>query len=128
VPTFDLTDRTYVVARPAQVRETFADAAAWGHWWPGWLLTVTEDRGPLGVRWWVSRPVVGSLEIWLEEHPEGTVVHMFLRAEPLAPTDRIARRPARFASDVTRQWKLRAWALKDRLEAGRPPGQPPAMR
>lgn len=124
MPTFDVVDQTYLVAHPARVRAMVGSPTTWPAWWSGWLLTVTEDRGESGVRWLVSRPVLGTMELWLEQLPEGTLVHLFLRAEPLAGTSRLGRQPARFTADLARQWKAQMWALKDALEAGRPPGHP----
>jgi len=56
--------------------------------------------------------------------PDGTVLHYFLRVdpvgEPLSP-----RAATQEAVRRQRAAKALAFGLKDRLEAGRPPGVPP---
>ena len=53
-----------------------------GVWFPGAMFTSYDDRGPLGDRWTVTGALVGTAEVWLEEHGDGTVVHAYLRVDP----------------------------------------------
>jgi hypothetical protein len=87
------------------------------------------DRGVQGVRWTVQGALVGSMEVWLEPVLDGTVLHYFLRADPAGPDGTpcpaSARRGAAEARRRQRAAKAIAFACKDRLEAGRAPGEPP---
>ena len=71
--------------------------------------------------------VVGSAEIWLEEHTPGVLVHHYLRADPTRPgsayeprTVGSSRRAERQIAQLRRRyvhaWKKIAWSLKDELE------------
>ena len=82
------------------------------------------DRGAQGVRWSVVGDAwTGSMEVWLEAVGDGTVLHWFLRVDPVG--EPLARRAAtREGVRRQRAAKAVAFALKDRLEAGRPPGVP----
>ncbi|MGH8868955.1 MAG: polyketide cyclase / dehydrase and lipid transport [Actinomycetes bacterium] len=126
----DLVDDTFVVADPARVAALVDDPACWRRWWPDLTLTPSERRGPKGVRWTVSGPLVGTSEIWLEPYADGVLVHYYLRADPVAgvPTSASARR--RLAARLRRRhalaWKRTVHALKDDLEAARRPGEPRA--
>ena len=78
---------------------------------------MTRDRGIKGQQWAVRGALTGSMEIWLEPVGPGTVVHWFLRADPLEG----ARAGSSRGLDKERQrrvkaWKAHAFALKDRLE------------
>jgi hypothetical protein len=120
----DLIDETFVVAAPAEVARAVHDQAQWRRWWPDLDLTVFQDRGEHGVRWNVRGALAGSMEVWLEPHGDGVIVHYYLRCDP--PPGRVLR-PAAARREVRRR-ALRAkrvfWALKDELEAGRAPGEP----
>ena len=50
-----------------------------------WRLAVTSHgwRHDLGVRWEVRGAVVLSAEWWLEQRPEGTVVHHLVHGQPV---------------------------------------------
>jgi hypothetical protein len=86
----DLIDETFVaVAPPALVGRLTADDL-WQRWFPGLQRAVFMDRGEKGVRWSVSAESAGSVEVWLEEVPRGTLVHWYVRTD--APSDRDARR------------------------------------
>ncbi len=128
MPTVDVVDETFLVVERARVAAEFADPAAWPALWPDLRLTVVTDRGDQGVRWTVTGALVGSMEVWLEEVLDGTVLHYYLRADgagadggpvPLPP-----RRAAAEARRRHRHAKALALALKRRLENGRPPGEP----
>ena len=84
------------------------------------------DRGAGGLRWTVTGALVGSMEVWLEPVLDGTVLHYFLRADPPAAGTRAARWGAAEARRRQRAAKAIAFACKERLEAGRAAGEPPA--
>ncbi|HVU73520.1 MAG TPA: polyketide cyclase / dehydrase and lipid transport [Mycobacteriales bacterium] len=120
----DLVDEFYVRATPEAVAAAFHDADAWKHWWPDLELTVFQDRGTAGLRWSVTGAYEGSLEIWLEEKPDGVLVHHYLR---LSDDRKMSwRRALRVRHRRAVAWKRHTWAIKDRLEADRPVPAPPA--
>jgi hypothetical protein len=132
VPWVDLIDESFIVAAPSELAAVVHDPQRWGAWWPGLQLTVFMDRGEQGVRWSVTGDLVGSAEIWLEPFGDGVVVHHYLRADPTrrgSRTEAVEGDPAklaRLADRIRRRhalaWKRSVNALKDELEAGRPPG------
>lgn len=128
VPSVDVVDETFLAVAPEVVAAELA--RSWRSLWPDLRLEVVTDRGVQGIRWTVGGVLVGSMEVWLEPVLDGTVVHYFLRADPAGPDG--APRPApprRGAAEATRRQraaKAIAFACKDRLEAGRAPGEPPA--
>jgi hypothetical protein len=126
VPSVDVVDESFIRAQPQVVAATVAQR--WHSWWPNLTLQIYMDRGLQGMRWTVTGELVGSSEIWLEEHPPGVIVHYFLRADPTVPgaptTMRAAattRRAQAQLQAVRRRhvlaWKRVIWALKDELEA-----------
>jgi hypothetical protein len=92
----DVVDDTFVRAGPAQVRALTRDR------WDGWLggapgvdlvLSAPVERGAEGVRWAASARAgrgrgrsrwSGTAEVWLEPAWGGTVVHLYVRLDPLA--------------------------------------------
>lgn len=121
----DVVDELFVVAPPGVVAAEFAPPARWRELWPDLDLEVLADRGAEGMRWTATGALVGSMEVWLEPVLDGTLVHYYLRAE-LPPGRRAGRR--RVAAEVRRRQqaaKAVAFALKERLEAGRAAGEPP---
>jgi hypothetical protein len=128
VPTVDLIDETYLVVDRNVLADVVHDPQRWRAWWPGFVLTVFMDRGPDGIRWSVSGPVVGSAELWLEAYGDGVLVHFYLRVDPAGGPAQASRSGARQADRLRRKyavaWKQQVNALKDELERGRPPGQP----
>jgi hypothetical protein len=124
VPTVDLIDETYVVVAPDVLAEAIHDRERWRRWWPDLTLTVFMDRGVDGIRWSVTGPLLGSVELWLERVGDGVIVHYYLRVDPVRP----ARSPDRLRRRLTLGWKGHANALKDELEAGRRPGHPRVER
>jgi hypothetical protein len=129
VPSVDVVDETFVAVPPAAVATEFADPRRWSRLWPDLRLTVMTDRGAAGIRWTVQGALVGSMEIWLEPVLDGTLLHYYLRADPAGPDGRPRpvppRRGAAEAGRRQRAAKAIAFACKDRLEAGRAPGEPP---
>ncbi len=130
MPQIDLVDETFLVAEPARVAAELHDRATWRAWWPDLALTVFQDRGDAGLRWTVTGGLVGTMEVWLEPWGDGVLLHYYLRADPTAPgSDATALQVDRRTAQ--RETRRRAWqvkdavnALKDRLEAGRPVGEP----
>lgn len=122
-----MVDETFLAVPPERLAAEFADPAAWRHLWPDLALQVFTDRAEKGVRWNVVGDAWrGSMEVWLEAVGDGTVLHWFLRVDPVGAS--LSRRAA--TREVVRRQraaKAVAFALKDRLEAGRPPGVPPAQ-
>lgn len=124
--TVDVVDETFLAVPPERLAAEFADPDRWRDLWPDLALRVFADRGAQGVRWSVVGDAWrGSMEVWLEAVGDGTVLHYFLRVDPVGGA--LGRRAAtREAVRRQRAAKAVAFALKDRLEQGRPPGVPPA--
>ncbi len=127
--TVDVVDETFLAVRPSRLAAEFADPASWPRYWPDLRLTVVTDRGLKGFRWTVHGALVGSMEVWLEPVLDGTVLHYYLRADPAGSDGLPAPLPPRRADvEISRRQraaKAIALGLKDLLEAGRPPGEPP---
>jgi hypothetical protein len=135
-------DELYVVAAPAAVRAATCDAARWSEWFPGVTLTAYEDRGTEGVRWKVEGRLVGTAEVWLEEFGDGTIVHAYLRADPVvdpAATSPVGRwvgrsggrgkwqrrlSPRQVRKRYVLPLKAHLLELKHELEGSREPGTP----
>lgn len=123
--TLDIVDEMFIVAGPEEVRAATCDPARWASWFAGAVFTPYDDRGPLGVRWEVSGALVGTAEVWLEEHGDGTVVHAYLRADPAGVARPRSRRATqRLVTRYVLPLKARLFELKDRLEGDRRPGTP----
>ncbi|HEV2086720.1 MAG TPA: polyketide cyclase / dehydrase and lipid transport [Cryptosporangiaceae bacterium] len=130
MPHVDLIEETWLaVAAPrvaAEVHEPGFAAALW----PDLTLALHKDRGPAGLQWTVTGPLVGSCEVWLEPRGDGVTAHTFLRADVTRrgsateaadlPRRRAVAEQARRARHAKAVW----WAVKDRLEGGRRPGEP----
>ena len=127
MPMIDLIDETFVLASRARLAGVVGDRARWRAWWPGLTPVVYLDRGLDGIRWTVSGELVGSAEIWLEGHPNGVLLHYYLRADPTVPGSPTRPRPTPTSARGQRQvaalarrqaiaWKRHAWAIKDELE------------
>lgn len=116
-PAVDIADETFIVAAPAVLAAQFSDVRLWREWWPDLDLTVVRDRGVKGIRWSVAGALTGSAEIWLEPWHDGTIVHWFVRADPVGRTVRTQR-------EYVTAHKRRVHRLKDELERDRPVGAP----
>jgi hypothetical protein len=129
-PSVDVADETFLAVPPAVVAAEFADPQRWPRLWPDLRLAVVADRGVQGVRWTVSGALVGSMEVWLEPVLDGTVLHYYLRADPVGSDGHPHPAPPRRGAAEARRRRLAAKAIafgcKERLEAGREPGEPPA--
>ncbi|HEY9474179.1 MAG TPA: polyketide cyclase / dehydrase and lipid transport [Mycobacteriales bacterium] len=123
MPQVDLIEESFVVAAADRVAAVLRDPTRWARWWPDLSLSVFQDRAEQGIRWTVSGALVGSMEVWLEPHADGVIVHHYVRADlaggrvpPVRVVTREARRRAMHA-------KRLFWALKDELEGARRPGE-----
>lgn len=129
MPSVDVVDETFLAVPPELVAAEFAPSH-WPRLWPDLHLETVTDRGPAGQRWTVRGALVGSMEVWLEPVLDGTVLHYYLRADPAGPDGTpVPAAPRRGAAEARRRQraaKAIAFACKDRLEAGRAPGEPPA--
>ena len=121
-------DETFVAASPERVGAAVGDRAAWRRWWPDLRLEVVEDRAEKGVRWSVTGPLTGTMEIWLEEMLDGVLLHYFLHAEPtgLAAWQLAKLNLAKVVHRRRVAGKNMAFELKATLERSRPTGISPA--
>lgn len=118
----DVVDATWVGVAPTVLAAPVADAGNWQRWWPDLDLHADELRGPKGVRWTVRSALggraAGSMEVWLQEQDDGTVMHYFLRLDgthrPLSLRQR---------RDLEHDFRVRikqiVWAMADRVDPGR---------
>jgi hypothetical protein len=129
VHSVQIADETFVAADPARVGAAVGDPANWRRWWPDLRLQVIEDRADKGIRWSVTGPLTGTMEIWLEPSLDGVVLHYFLHAEPSAAA---AWQLARMnLSKMTHRrrvaGKKMAFEVKTTLERSRPVGVSPVL-
>ncbi|MFZ2240512.1 MAG: hypothetical protein WAV90_13435 [Gordonia amarae] len=128
VTSIQVADQTFVAAAPESAADVVGDKASWRRWWPDLRLEVVEDRGAQGVRWKISGPVTGTMEIWCESVLDGFVLHYFLHAEPVEalPTDPGALMNLLADLNKARRvaGKIMSFEVKDRLERGREVGSP----
>jgi hypothetical protein len=138
----DLIDETFVVAEPAAVAAALAEPALWERLWPGLDPVVFQDRADKGIRLSITGDLVGSCEFWVEPWGDGAIVHYYLRADitrrgsrtdPItASGPRLWRRAIKVRTKHASRVKAGLNEVKDRLEAGRPPGTargtPPMQR
>ncbi|MDO1482549.1 polyketide cyclase / dehydrase and lipid transport [Rhodococcus rhodochrous] len=127
VSSIQVADQTFVAAPPERIAEEVAALDRWRAWWPDLVLTVREDRAEKGIRWTVSGPLDGTMEVWIEPVLDGAVIHYFLHCEPagVAP-ERMAGLDLAGMNRTRRvQGKVMTFEVKQRLEAGRPAGEPP---
>lgn len=122
-------DETFVAASPAAVGRAVGDRASWRRWFPDLLLDVVEDRADKGVRWTVTGPLTGTMEIWLEPVLDGVVLHYFLHAEPTGvPAAELGRLDLPGMIHRRRvAGKRMSFEVKNVLEAGRPVGVAPTV-
>lgn len=127
VSSIQVADQTFVAAPPERIAEEIAAPDRWRVWWPDLVLTVREDRAEKGIRWVVSGPLDGTMEVWIEPVLDGAVLHYFLHCEPAADAAGTGRSPdlAEMNHQRRLQGKVMTFEVKRRLEAGRPAGEPP---
>ncbi len=120
-------DETFVAADGVTVGAAVADPASWRRWWPDLRLQVIEERGAQGIRWTVSGPLTGTMEIWLEPVLDGVLLHYFLHAEPAGATARDLAKIdlAKVIHNRRVAGKRMSFEIKRKLEAGRPVGVAP---
>lgn len=120
-------DETFVAADAAEVGKAVSDPASWRRWWPDLRLQVIEDRADKGIRWTVTGPVAGTMEIWLEPALDGVLLHYFLHAEPTgAAAWQLARMNlAKLTHRRRIAGKKMAFDVKAKLERARPVGVSP---
>ena len=121
MPEVDLADDTFVVAPAEELAARLAGPAFWRTCWPAIELSPYHDRGAEGMRWYAGGALVGTAELWLEPYRDGTVVHVFLRADPARGTPP-PRRLARLRREYAVSLKAALFALKDEVESGRAVG------
>jgi hypothetical protein len=121
MPLVDLADDTFVVADPERLARRLTTAAFWRTCWPSVRLEPYHDRGAEGMRWYVRGEFSGTAELWLEPYRDGTVVHVFLRADP-AGGPLAGRRLTRARREFAVAVKSAMFAVKDEVEADRPVG------
>lgn len=120
-------DETFVAASGEQVGAAVSDPSSWQRWWPDLRLQVVEDRAEKGIRWTVSGPLTGTMEIWLAPMLDGVLLHYFLHAEPTGVTGRQLARLnlAKLNHHRRVSGKRMAFEIKERLERSRPVGVSP---
>ena len=122
-----IADETFVAADPAAVGRAVADPASWRRWWPDLRLEVVEDRADKGMRWTVTGPLAGTMEIWLEPVLDGVLLHYFLHAEPtgVAAWQLAKMNLAKLTHQRRVTGKRMAFEVKAALEASRSVGVAP---
>ncbi|MEV0294972.1 polyketide cyclase / dehydrase and lipid transport [Nocardia sp. NPDC050710] len=119
-------DQTFIAASGAAVADVLDGPNNWRKWWPDLTVEVREDRGDKGIRWTVSGPLTGTMEVWLQPSLDGVILHYFLHAEPQG-VERMSPRDLLAANRVRRvAGRNMSFEIKARLEAGRPAGVTPA--
>lgn len=120
-------DETFVAAAPARVGSAIGNPSNWPRWWPDLRLRVVENRAEQGVRWAVTGPLTGTMEIWLEPSLDGVLLHYFLHAEPSgASAAQLARiNLAKMTHRRRVAGKKMAFEVKATLERSRPVGVSP---
>ncbi len=121
MPAVDLADDTFVVADPERLARRLTTSRFWRTCWPSVRLEPYHDRGVEGMRWYVRGEFIGTAELWLEPYRDGTVVHVFLRADP-ARGPLPERRLTRVRRELAVAVKSAMFAVKDEVEADRAVG------
>ncbi|HEU0190902.1 MAG TPA: polyketide cyclase / dehydrase and lipid transport [Mycobacterium sp.] len=124
-----IADETFVAAPGAQVGARLTDPASWRRWWPDLGLQVVEDRADKGIRWAVTGPLTGTMEVWLEPMLDGVILHYFLHAEPtgVAAAQLARMNLAKMTHRRRVAGKRMAFEVKSDLERSRPVGVAPSI-
>lgn len=122
-----IADLAYLPLPAAEIAAVISRAPAWPRWFPHLHLTVTENRGDLGIRWAATGVADGTSEIWLEKLPDGTNIHYFLHAAP-SGTGRVtaqAKRARQLTMFYRVQFRNLINELRQLLDGDRPAGEDP---
>jgi hypothetical protein len=128
VHSVQVADVTFVAADAARVGVAIGDRASWRRWWPDLRLEVIEDRRDKGIRWAVTGPLTGTMEVWLEPVLDGVLLHYFLHAEPsgVAAWQLARLKLGKMTHHRRVAGKRMAFEVKATLERSRPVGVSPA--
>lgn len=129
MPSIQVADEMFVAAAPAAVASVIADRSRWRRWWPDLDLTVTEDRGEVGLRWAAAGAITGTMEIWCEPSLDGFLLHYYLHGEPTGgvPAGEDLGRWTAEESRIRRiAGKVMSFEVKGLLEGDREVGGPAA--
>jgi hypothetical protein len=127
VNSIQVADETFVAAAAADVGRAVSDPSSWRRWWPDLRLQVIEDRADKGIRWAVTGPLAGTMEIWLEPVLDGVILHYLLHAEPAgaAAWELAKMNLAKVTHRRRVVGKKMAFEVKEILERSRPVGVSP---
>lgn len=128
MPSVQVADETAFAVTRELLAVVVADPRRWVAWWPGLEVQVVADRGPEGLVWSVTGPLVGRTEVTLVASDQGVLLRYRLDADPTAPGSRTVPRALPDSPRGRREldglrvrqamaWKRTVWALKDEVEA-----------
>ncbi len=109
----DVADDTFVRSDRSVLRALLDLDGAAEALWPHLRVSVIRDRGANGLKYAVTGPVLGDMEVWLEPHADGVLVHHYLRGV-VAPGSPMTGRQATRAHTLA--WKRVIHRIKDVLE------------
>ena len=120
-------DVTFVAADAARIGAAIAEPSSWRRWWGDLRLHVVEDRAEKGIRWSVTGPLTGTMEVWLEPCLDGVLLHYFLHAEPSGASARQLSRMnlAKMTHRRRVAGKKMSFDVKSAVEGARPVGISP---
>jgi hypothetical protein len=128
---FDLSDQSLVASPPAVVRVDPAGPCRLGEWIPGLGLALVLDRGDAGILWRAEARTglgrretwwAGTAEVWLEPWHDATVVHLYVRLDPVDGRRLPPGRVLSWQRALVTRWKARMVRWRYAAEAGRPAG------
>jgi hypothetical protein len=130
MPLLDVADQSLVALPRVLVAADPRGPCRLGRWVPGLALQGVLDRGAEGRLWraranLAGREWAGTAEVWLEPWHDATVVHLYVRLDPLpgAGTPAVqARTVDRLRNGLVDRWKHRLQTWRDEVEAARAPG------
>jgi hypothetical protein len=134
MPQLDVVQEMFVAATPPVVAARLGRPDVRRALWPDLAVTVSQERGLEGQRYAVAGSWHGTAELWLSPCLDGVLVHAYLRVDRSgslpAGSARPPLRPGRSRAELCRRdrhMRRALWVFKDELEAGREPGEPPAL-